>query len=122
MSGGQRERLLRDASASRARKRIWLIKRVTRLTPSARACVERCAEFGVAIFLGEQLLVRGERHHGVADFVREPVGHGLDQAQIGGLDLEPAQLFALRQVVDHRAAPRRAAPESWRWNGTMVTL
>ena len=50
-------------------------------------------------FSREQLLVRGERHHGVADFVREAVGHGLDEAQVGGLDLQLLQLLGLREVV-----------------------
>ena len=60
--------------------------------------VEGFAELAFPEFLAEQLLVRGERHHGVADFVREAVGHGLDEAQIGGLDFQTAQLLGLREV------------------------
>ena len=60
--------------------------------------VERLAEFLVVEFLREQLLVRGERDDGVADFVREPVGHGFDEPQIGGLDFQMPQLFGLREV------------------------
>ena len=64
--------------------------------------IERGAEFGVFPFIGQQLLVRGERDHGIADFMGEPIGHGFDQAQIGGLNLEAAQLFALGAVFDHQ--------------------
>ena len=35
----------------------------------------------------------------VADFVREAVGHGLDQPQIGGFDFQLPQLLGLREVV-----------------------
>ena len=100
MSGGQRDRLVGDEGV--AREEAHLIEQaVDALDAFGEGGVERGAKFGVAIFFGEQLLMRGERHHGVADFVGEPVGHGLDQAQIGGFDFEPAQLFALRQIVHH---------------------
>ncbi len=39
--------------------------------------VERGAESGVFPFVREQLLVGGERHHGVADFMGQAIGHGL---------------------------------------------
>ena len=76
-------------------------KRLTPLDTFGQGVVERGTKLGVAIFFGEQLLMRGERHHGVADFMREPVGHGLDHAQIGGFNFEPAQLLALCQIVHH---------------------
>ena len=44
-------------------------------------------------------MVRGERHDGVADLVHQPVGHGLDEAQICGLDFQPVQMLALAQVL-----------------------
>ena len=66
--------------------------------PIGERMVERLAEFGVPVFFGQQLLMRREWHHGVADLVREAVGHGFDQAQVGRLNFQPAQLIALRKV------------------------
>ena len=64
--------------------------------------IERRAEFGVLIFIRQQLLVGRERHHRVADLVCEAVGHGANKAQIGSLDFEPLQLLALREILDHQ--------------------
>src|SRR5439155_13850067 len=49
---------------------------------------------------GQQLLVGGNRHKRVADFVGEPVGHVFDQAQVGGFNFQAVQLFGLRMVFD----------------------
>ena len=94
---------------------------MTRLTPSARRSVERGAKFGILPFVRQQLLVRGERHHRVADFVGEAVGHGLDQAQVGGLDFQALQLLALGQVFGHQQRGSRQ-PGCGRWKGTMLML
>ena len=44
-------------------------------------------------------MMRGERHHGVADLVHQPIRHGFDEAEIGSLDFQPAQLLALAQIL-----------------------
>ena len=61
--------------------------------------VEGFAEFPVLVFFREQLLVGGQRHQCVADFVREPVGHVFDEAQVGGLDFQAAQLLDLGEII-----------------------
>jgi len=71
--------------------------------------VERGAELGVLPFVGQQLLVGGQRDHGIADFMRQAVGHGFDQAQFGRLDFEVLQLFALREVFRHEQRRGRQA-------------
>ncbi|MGD0615553.1 MAG: hypothetical protein ABSA69_08960 [Verrucomicrobiota bacterium] len=48
------------------------------------------------------MLMRGQRHHGVADLVGQPVGHGPHQAQVGGFDFQAAQLFALGEIFHHQ--------------------
>ena len=57
----------------------------------AQRRVEGLAEVRVVKALVEQLMVRGERHDGIADLVHQPVGHGLDEAQVRGLDFQPVQ-------------------------------
>ena len=71
--------------------------------------VERGAELRILPFLRQQLLVGGERHQRVADFMRQAVGHGFHQTQIGSLDFQASQLLALRQVFRHQQRGARQA-------------
>src|SRR5438105_15895059 len=57
--------------------------------------IERGAKFRIFPFFDEQLLMSGERHHGISDFMSEPISHGLHEAEIGSLDFEAAKLFDL---------------------------
>ena len=82
--------------------------------------VERFTEFGVRVFFCEQLLMRGERHHRVANLMRHAIGHGLDQTQILGLDFQFLQLLGLCEVLgSEQRGDQVALP---RWNGTTLTL
>ena len=49
---------------------------------------EADAKFGVLVAFLEELLVGGKRDEGIADFVGEAVGHGGDEAEVGGLEFE----------------------------------
>lgn len=62
--------------------------------------VEGGAELGVLVFAVEELLVCGERDHGITDLMGEAVGHLADEAEVGGFDLEVVELFGLGVVFD----------------------
>ena len=82
---------------------------------------EGFAKFLVLVSLLEQLLVGGERDEGVADLVREAVGHGGDEAQVGGLDFELCNCsVCVRSSAIISAETGTAEPA--RWNGTMLML
>src|SRR5882724_3496023 len=83
---------------SRARKRIWLMSRETRLTPSPMAMSRDSRNSASSNFSAMSCWCE-HGDHGVADLVGHAVGHGADEAEVGGLDFELAELFALREVI-----------------------
>ena len=50
----------------------------------------------------QQLLVGGNGHDGVADLVRQPFRHLLDQPQIGRLDFQMAHAVGRRAILHHQ--------------------
>ena len=59
-------------------------------------------EFRVANALLEQLLMGGNGHDGVADFVGHALGHLLHQPQIGGFDFQMPDAVGRRAVLHHQ--------------------
>ena len=74
------------------------------LDPYVRLYVPKLSPFTTAVatgsirIVGEQLLMSGKGHEGIADFVGHAIGHRLDEAQVGGLDFETLQSFAVGMI------------------------